>query len=71
VFDDIIDHGYDNILDWHKRIDFIHQQIDYLMTLDLEKIFTQTESRRLSNQEFLWSDNLHEKMLSQANRDFK
>jgi len=71
VFDDIIDHSYDLVDDWHKRIDLVHSQVDRLITLDLEKIFNQTEERRIHNQEFLYSDTLHNKMLQQANRGVK
>jgi hypothetical protein len=69
MFDDIIDHGYDDVLDWHQRIDLIHSQIDRIMYMDLEKIFIDTQDRRLHNQKLLYSSNLHDKMLEQANKE--
>jgi len=68
VFDDVIDHGYDMVTDWHHRIELIHQQLDRLSNLDLHQLFVDTQERRLYNQQMLYSEKVHEKLLSQANR---
>jgi hypothetical protein len=72
VFDDIIDHGYDQELDLHTRIDRIHNEIERLISLDLELLWKQTLNRRLHNRQRLLSDelliqataHLHEDLLS-------
>jgi hypothetical protein len=58
VFDDIIDHSYDNESNLKKRIDIIHQEIDRLMTLDLDLAWIKTLGRRLNNKQRLMSEDL-------------
>lgn len=58
MFDDIIDHSYDQENDFHLRVMLLHQTIDKLMTLDFEKLFVATQKRRLYNQELFYSDSL-------------
>jgi len=62
VFDDYIDHKYDNEPDWHVRLDMIHRQIEQLLDLDFEKIFIATSSRRLYNQQHFYSDALYQSL---------
>jgi len=62
VFDDYIDHGYDDEINWHRRIDMIHHQIVQLLDLDFEKIFIDTSSRRLYNQQHFYSDTLFQRL---------
>jgi len=62
VFDDYIDHRYDNEPNWHRRIDMIHCQIEQLLNLDFEKIFIDTSSRRLYNQQHFYSDTLFQSL---------
>ena len=63
VFDDIIDHSYDNILDWKNRIDAMHKSLDKLAELDLNILLPQTHNRRIKNQQYLKSKNLHKMLL--------
>lgn len=63
TFDDIIDHSYDNIADSKLRIDAALMQIDRLMTLDLEQIYTQIKSRLLRNSEYATSNEFREQFL--------
>ena len=50
VFDDIIDHAhYDNVSDWQQRIHCTHQVLESLLAQDLEKIYQQTQQRRIDN----------------------
>jgi hypothetical protein len=62
MFDDYIDHSYDDEHDWHRRIDMIHHQIKQLLELDFEKIFIDTGSRRLYNQQHFYSDMLYQSL---------
>ena len=50
VFDDIINHHYDSELEWDKRLNMIHDEMDRLVTLDLENLFYNTKERRQLNQ---------------------
>lgn len=56
TFDDIIDHSYDNILDTRQRIETAITQIDQLMTMDLEKIYSQLRPRLERNSKFFTSE---------------
>ena len=49
VFDDVIDHSYDNEPDFYRRVDLIHQSLESLIALDLQHLHQQTESRRKKN----------------------
>ena len=58
TYDDIIDHNYyDQEQDWTLRLEKIHEIIDKTMTLDLEKLWKQTLTRRrLNRMKFLKGD---------------
>jgi hypothetical protein len=56
TFDDIIDHGYDNIIDVRERIKLAIAQVDHLMTLDLEQLYNQIKPRLLRNSEYFRSE---------------
>lgn len=58
VFDDIINHSYDQEPNWHTRIDIIHQEIDRLINLDLDLVWKETINRRLKNRQWLLSEEL-------------
>lgn len=60
VFDDIVDHSYDNIDDWKTRILTMHESLDKLITQDHEKIKFDTYQRRLYNQKRLTSIELQQ-----------
>ena len=64
TFDDIIDHSYDNIADSKLRIDVALLQIDHLMTLDLEQVYTQIKPRLLRNSEYFRSEEFREQFLT-------
>jgi hypothetical protein len=49
VFDDVVDHGYDQIADHRNRFECLHQELDRLAQLDWSNIYRVTESRRLTN----------------------
>lgn len=52
IFDDIVDHTYyDQEPNWLMRLEKIHEILDGLVSQDLEKIWKQTYSRRLANQQ--------------------
>ena len=49
VFDDIVDHSYDNIENWKERINAMHVSLDKLVELDQLTLIKETEQRRISN----------------------
>lgn len=55
VFDDIIDHSYDNEIDWRRRLEQIHQVIDNLLEKDINAIFQTTLDRRRRNQDLFFA----------------
>lgn len=63
VFDDIVDHSYDKIIDWQARIDSMHSSLDQLSTVDHNELIMRTETRRIKNQQHLKSENLHKRLL--------
>lgn len=50
VFDDIVDHSYDDEPDWRQRLYKIHQSLEALLQQDLPAIFQRTQLRREQNQ---------------------
>ena len=50
VFDDIVDHSYDNEPRWQQRLDMVHQSLEKLLSKDLQLIYQQTKYRREQNQ---------------------
>lgn len=55
TFDDIIDHSYDSITDTRQRILLALDQIDYLVSLDLEMLYNQIKPRLQRNSEYFLS----------------
>ena len=55
TFDDIIDHSYDDTTDIRSRIQQISDQVDRLVRLDLNTIYTDIKPRLRRNSEFLRS----------------
>lgn len=49
VFDDVVDHAYDEITDHRDRFGCLHKELDRLATLDWPKIYRVTALRRLIN----------------------
>lgn len=49
VFDDIIDHSYDQESNWQKRLYAMHQSFKSLLACDLDQIWNQTRARRQLN----------------------
>jgi len=49
VFDDIIDHAYDEIANHRNRLECLNQELDRLAQLDWTNIYYATASRRLTN----------------------
>jgi hypothetical protein len=65
VFDDIIDHGYDSIVDQSQRLDAVIEQLNKLSKLDLGGLRLQQKSRLLSNWQLL--DQMIKQQQSQSN----
>jgi hypothetical protein len=57
VFDDIIDHTYDEETDWMKRIDQVHNSLQKLLAIDLDTLWNNTYERRLKNQQNFFQGN--------------
>lgn len=51
VFDDLIDHSYDNEQDWKIRCHKVHAELEKLLKKDLMDLYAQTESRRKTNKQ--------------------
>lgn len=49
VYDDVIDHSYDNELNWQKRMEMAYQSLEAVISTDLEQLYHQTEARRKKN----------------------
>jgi hypothetical protein len=58
MFDDIIDHSYDNIANWQERIDAMHLELDRVVTLDHAVLLDNTIIRRTQNYNHLHSTKL-------------
>lgn len=56
TFDDIIDHTYDKVQDSRTRIQMAIDQIDKLVGIDLEKLYTTIKPRLLKNSEYFLSE---------------
>lgn len=63
TFDDIIDHSYDTLLDNRLRLLAVIAQVDHLMTLNLNKIYTQIKPRLQRNSEYFRSDEFRQQFL--------
>jgi hypothetical protein len=70
VFDDLIDHSYDCELDFHRRIELLHQSISQIINMDLEQLFISTEQRRLHNQNLFYSNYL-KNLLTKQVKDYE
>lgn len=68
MFDDFIDHSYDSEPNWHKRIDMLHNELARLFSQDLKSNFAATTQRRLSNQDYLYSESLYNKITTDCNQ---
>jgi hypothetical protein len=56
VFDDIIDHSYENHLVLDDRISALHDLLDKIQHWDWPSIYRQTKNRRKANRDLLMSD---------------
>jgi hypothetical protein len=63
VFDDIVDHSYDNIIDWKERITSMHSSLDAIVSQDHNSLLEVTRHRRYKNWQQLQSVELHNKLL--------
>lgn len=66
VFDDIIDHGYDEIDDWKVRLQYVIDSIDKLLNQNLNDIFLDTLERRKSNIDKFFGGNFGGKYLDEV-----
>jgi hypothetical protein len=57
VFDDIVDHSYDEIANYQERINAMHRVLDHIVTLDHNALSNTTLSRRMHNIRHLKSKN--------------
>ena len=55
MYDDIINHSYDNEPDGSKRIQLILDDLDRLLDLGLDKIWIDTYERRKRNLDLVYS----------------
>lgn len=55
TFDDLIDHSYDQELDLRTRINLAVSQVDRLVQLDLDQLYTKIKPRLLKNSEYFRS----------------
>ena len=51
VFDDLIDHSYDNEPNWQLRCHKVHAQLEKLLVQNLTNLYVITESRRRANKQ--------------------
>jgi hypothetical protein len=63
VFDDIVDHSYDEIADWQDRIIAMHNCLDKIVKLNHRELLEKTYTRRLQNSQYLQSNILHKMIL--------
>lgn len=64
MFDDIIDHTYDQISNWKERITAMHKSLEGIMQLDHTLLLHQTSSRREFNKQHLLSKKLSNNILA-------
>jgi hypothetical protein len=67
VFDDIIDHSYDEPGTWQERIAKFAGSVKKLQALDLDDIWTQTISRRTANRSLVVSNVIEKSYIDQTN----
>jgi hypothetical protein len=60
VFDDIIDHSYDNITDLYEKIKSISNLLDSLINLDWPMLWESTNDRRRKNVQHFFSNSYKE-----------
>jgi hypothetical protein len=71
VFDDVFDnHHYDVESNLNQRIDLIHATIDHIMSIDLDKVYQATLSRRQANIDRFYSD-MFEAVLTKQCEDYQ
>lgn len=66
MFDDIVDHSYDLIKPWTKRIDAMLRTVDAISRLNLEQVLLQTANRRLHNYRLLAETNWIQKYIQSS-----
>jgi hypothetical protein len=66
MFDDIIDHSYDQEENFHLRLNLLHCSIDQLINKDLKQLFIETGQRRLHNQKLFYSHKLQNFLTDQC-----
>ncbi len=54
MFDDIINHSYDNEVDENKRIDLVIKELKKLCKLDVPKLYSELKPRLLKNQKLFF-----------------
>lgn len=66
TYDDIIDHKlYEDKIDLFEKMEQIHQYLDKIKNQDWEKLYKDTEQRRLNNRNLLLSNTIKEKFVQQ------
>jgi hypothetical protein len=64
VFDDILSHGYDDEIDLNKKIDIILDDIDKIMQVDLEKLWSETYLRRKANLDLMYNEDFQKLLVA-------
>ena len=67
VYDDIIDHSYDDIIDWRERLDDMLMSVDKLVKQDIPALFDQTYHRRKTNVDNFFSGKFGNSNLEEIN----
>lgn len=68
VYDDIINHSYDNEPDGVKRIQLILDDLDRLLDLNLDKVWLDTHERRKRNLDLVYSQEFQDFLTSELIR---
>jgi hypothetical protein len=67
VYDDLIDHSYDDIIDWRERLDNMLISVDKLVKQDIPALFDQTYHRRKNNVDNFFSGKFGNSNLEEIN----
>ena len=67
VYDDIIDHSYDDVDNWQERMDKVLMSIDKLVKQNIPELFNQTYHRRQTNVDNFFSGKFGNSSLEEIN----
>jgi hypothetical protein len=64
VFDDIVDHAYDQEPDLETKIDMLMIAVSNLLAQDLDQIWTDTYHRRQKNLDLMYDPDFQQRMFA-------